>query len=77
MHGQSFIFCSFELDAMIYFNFLLMLDSVLTTLQKPTHFYDHEKYITDTHGTDANKKCFEHFQASKRLQALAARDSWV
>ena len=24
-----------------------MLDSVLTTLQKPTHFYDHEKYITD------------------------------
>ena len=38
-----------------------MLDSVLTTLQKPTHFYDNEKYITDTHGTDANKNCFEHF----------------
>ena len=62
MHGQSFIFCSFALDVMmIHFNFPLMLDSVLTTLQKPTHFYDHEKYITDTHGTDANKNCFEHF----------------
>ena len=49
-----------------------MLDSALTTLH-----YDHEKYITDTHGTGANKKCFEHFQASKRLQVVAARDSWV
>ena len=26
-----------------------------------THFYDDEKYMTDTHGTAANKKCFEHF----------------